>query len=238
MGDIYRAMAVEAAYIDSRVEGLSTAPLSELIARCGYETLESYLDEKRKAQIKEQVFTLYGGDMTTIPASIQHAVAAREPSVFWPCCSNDFVWHGTDVLDYDECSKQNIDVLEMGYAGGTIVSGPEDFSFGVLLPESIDVNAGYFLGRLSELFLSYGLNSTTSGNDILIDGRKVVGSMSFRTDGLFFFGCQISYVDHTAQIQQLCHKQSAKAPGYVDPMKLPKETLKREVMAWLQKQDQ
>lgn len=237
MGDIYRAMAVETAYIHNRTEGLETAPLSETLAEYGYRCLDDYFAEKRDTQVRGLPYEVYTVDITSIPDAITQAVKAKKPSIFWPSCSRLFVWHGNDALDVGLCGELGIDVLDMGYRGGTIVSGPEDFSFGVLIPETIDVESNYFLFMLQKIFISHGVNAEVSGNDILIDGLKVVGSMSFRKQKFFFFGCQISFSDHSDLIEVLCNKKSSKAPGFV-PICITKETLMEEVMEWLQGQDQ
>lgn len=237
MSDIYGAMAAEAAYVHNRTEGLETAPLSEALAEYGYLCLDDYFAEKRDTQVRSMPYEVYTGDMTSIPDAITQAVKAKKPSIFWPSCSRLFVWHGNDTLDVDLCGELGIDVLDMGYRGGTIVSGPEDFSFGVLLPETVDVEAGYFLSMLQAIFNNHGVSAEVDGNDILIDGRKVAGSMSFRKQKLFFFGCQISFSDHADLVEILCNKKSSKTPGFVPP-ELSKEVLMSEVMAWLRKQDQ
>lgn len=238
MGDIYRAMQIEQSYIKSRIEGLDTVPLLEMIAGCGYSDLEQYFLEKRGTVLKSYKYNVCTVSMPEIPSAINAAVESSQPSIFWPSCDNAFVWHGNDKINRDLCSELGIDILDMGYSGGTIVSSPEDFSFGVLIPEGSDIDAGYFLELMNGLFLSHGLNSEVNGNDILVDNAKVVGSMSFRINGLFFFGCQISFVDHSEQIDLLCNKRSSKLPGFIDTAKLSKATMEYEVMSWLQEQDQ
>lgn len=237
MANIHGAIEAELEYVYNRTEGLETAPLTDIIAGYGYSCLDDYFADKRNAQVHSLQYEIYDGDITTIPEAIALAVELKKPSIFWPICTRKFVWHGNDDLDLDLCGELGIDVLDMGYRGGTIVSGPDDFSFGVLIPETIDVESNYFLSMLQKIFISHGVNAEVSGNDILIDGLKVVGSMSFRRQKFFFFGCQISFSDHSDLINVLCNKKSSKSPGFV-PICITKESLMEEVMEWLQGQDQ
>ena len=81
--------------------------------------------------------------------------------------------------------------------------------------------------------LKYFNDVFISGNDILINGMKVLGSMNRRVNGMYIFACQVSYANHLDLINKLCSKSSDKIPGFINKNQMPREVLKNEVLTWL-----
>lgn len=171
--------------------------------------------------------------MDNIENRVEDAVLSKTPSIWIPTADTVFVWHGNEPIDEELCNQLGIQIYDMNYIGGTIVSGPEDLSFALIIPESIDIGTSYVLEKIKMIMSEYLDDVVIDDNDILVGGMKVLGAMNRRVNGVYVFACQISYADRTEYIKQLCSKQSVKTPGFIDSGLLPKETLKNEVVRWL-----
>lgn len=228
---IEKAIAAEQLYLQSRLNGEDAAlDLSEY----GYENLDTYFTDKKEYQLKHCGMELHEPPMSTVISEFVEAVKQRKPSIWIPTADSVFVWHGDDAIDEALCEELGVEIYQMpNFIGGNIVSGPSDFSMTVCIPADIDITTKYMLNRLKEIMDKYIDGVIIDGNDFLLDGRKVMGVMNLRVNGMYLFACHISYADHTEYINQICQKPTEKVPGYIDSSLLPKQTLKNEVLAWL-----
>lgn len=227
---IEQAIEAEKDYLQKRLEGEDVAlDLSEY----GYTDLDAYFADKRDYQLRHCGIEIHETTMDDIENRVETAVIGKTPSIWIPTADSVFVWHGSEPVDTALCDELGVRIYDMNYAGGTIVSGAEDLSFAIIIPEAIDIGTSYVLERLREAMSKYLDDVVVEGNDILVGGVKVLGSMNRRVNGVYVFACQISYADRTELISKLCSKQSDKTPGYIDSSLLPKQTLKNEVLAWL-----
>ena len=227
---IEEAMQAEQQYLAAKLAGEAvTLDLTPY----GYAELEDYFADKRDYRLRHCGVAVQETTMEDIAGRVEAAVQAGTPSLWIPTAEAPFVWHGSDALDRALCAELGVQVYDMNYIGGTIVSGPEDLSFALIVPERIDISTPYVLRRLREAMAAHLGDVRIDGNDILVGGVKVLGSMQRRVNGVYVFACQISYADRSELIGKLCSKQSGKTPGYIDGAQLPKQTLKNEVLAWL-----
>lgn len=228
---IAKAIEAEQAYLQKRLEGEDVAlDLSEY----GYENLETYFADKKEYQLKHCGLELHEPPMSTVMSEFIEAVRQRKPSIWIPAADSVFVWHGDDVIDEALCEELGVKIYQMpNFIGGNIVSGPSDFSMTVCIPADIDISTDYMLGKLKGIMDKYIDGVTIDGNDFLIDGHKIMGIMNLRVNGMYLFACHVSYADHTEYINKICEKKTDKIPGCIDSTKLPKQTLKDEVLAWL-----
>lgn len=228
---IEKAIAAEQTYLQKRLNGEDVAlDLSEY----GYDSLDTYFTDKKEYQLKHCGMELHEPPMSTVMSEFVEAVKQRKPSIWMPIADSVFVWHGDDAIDEALCEELGVEIYQMpNFIGGNIVSGPSDFSMTVCIPADIDITTEYMLDRLKEIMDKYVDGVTIDGNDFLLNGRKVMGVMNLRVNGMYLFACHISYADHTEYINQICGKKSTKIPGYIDSSLLPKQTLKNEVLAWL-----
>ena len=223
-------MNAEQEYLTLRLSG---EPVVLDLAPFGYADLNKYFSDKREYQLKHCGITIHETTMDNIESRVEAAVMSKAPSIWIPDADEVFVWHGNESIDAELCTELGLHIYNMNYIGGTIVSGPEDLSFAIIVPESIDIGTSYILEKIKMIMSEYLDDVVVDGNDILVGGMKVLGSMNRRVDGMYVFACQISYADRTEHIKQLCSKQSVKTPGYIDSSKLTKQTLKGEVIRCL-----
>lgn len=230
MSDIEKAMQAEQSYLCDKLSGKN---VSLNLSEYGYKDLETYFSDKRDYQLKNCGIEVHETNMDDIESRVENAIMSKTPSIWIPTADKVFVWHGNDVLDRDLCAELGVQVYDMNYIGGTIVSGADDLSFALIIPEDIDISTSYMLLKIKSIMDKYFTDVAIDGNDILINGKKVLGSMQRRVNGMYIFACQIGYADRLKYISQLCSKQSTKAPGFIDSASLPKCRLKDEVLAWL-----
>jgi hypothetical protein len=230
MNDIKKAMQAEQSYLRDRLSGKN---VSLNLSEYGYEDLETYFSDKRDYQLKNCGIEVHETNMDDIESRVENAIMSKTPSIWIPTADEVFVWHGNEPIDEELCTDLGVHIYNMNYIGGTIVSGPEDLSFAVIIPETIDIGTSYMLEKIKDIMSKYIDDVVIDGNDILIGGMKVLGSMNRRMNGIYVFACQISYADRTEYIKQICSKQSVKIPIFIDGTLLPKEILKDEVIACL-----
>lgn len=219
--DIKDAIEAEKAYIEAKIAGQAVPPLSEVV---GYDDIEQYFADKKDYLLGSIDYAVFDGTVRGVPSHAADAVRAKQPTLYIPYADHKFLWHGSEAHDYE--TVRDYDVVDMGYNGGSIVSGPEDMSFAVIIPEAFDFGRTDFLTKLADF-----LGGVMDNNDVMIDGLKVAGSISYQRNGMFFFAAQVAFADHTEEIARICHKDSGKAVGYVKTR--TKEELTAEVKSWL-----
>lgn len=230
MGDIKKAMQAEQSYLRDKLSGKN---VSLNLSGYGYEDLETYFSDKRDYQLKNCGIEVHETNMDDIESRVENAIMSKTPSIWIPTADEVFVWHGNAALDRDLCAEMGVQVYDMNYIGGTIVSGADDLSFALIVPEDIDISTSCMLLKIKSVMDKYFSDVVIDGNDILIDGKKVLGSMQRRVNNMYIFACQISYTDRSEYIKRLCSKSSIKTPGFIDKGILPKNVLKNEVIACL-----
>ncbi len=228
---IEAAMQAEQQYLTAKLAGEAVA-LD--LTPYGYAELEDYFADKRDYRLRHCGVAVQETTMAGIAGRVEAAVQSGTPSLWIPTAESVFVWHGSDALDRELCAELFVRVYDMNYIGGTIVSGPEDLSFALIVPEGIDISTSYMLSKIKGIMDGYLGDVVIDGNDILVGGKKVLGSMNRRVNGVYVFACQISYADRSEYISRLCTKPVVKTPGCVDGARLPKSVLKNEVIACLQ----
>ncbi len=228
---IEKAMKAEQDYLAARLAGQEVIlDLSSF----GYPNLEDYFEAKKEYQMRHCGLVLHTPPMDTVIAEFIEAVKNQEPSVWIPFADSVFVWHGDDVIDEDLCARLGVKIHQMpNFIGGNIISGPQDFSMTVAMPSSIDITTEYMLEKMKTIMDKYIDGIVIDGNDFMLNGRKVMGVMNLRTNGMYLFATHVSYVDYTDYIDQICKKPAQKTPGFIDEAKLPRDVLQREVLEWL-----
>ena len=101
-------------------------------------------------------------------------------------------------------------IVPIGHCGGTIVGFPESitlFSFtSRATPPTWEHDLILFLN-------DKGLNAEICGNDILVDGYKIAGSMSkWISNDIQFYGIHISINCDSERIDKICQKPMVKIP--------------------------
>lgn len=235
MRDIIKAIEVEKNYLEHRMKNEEPFHLVDAIKDCGFDTLESYFAEKNKYQFKQFQFAYTEVSQEDIVSEAVRILTNKLVGVWSAdsektCVFNGFA--GMESFNADYCIENNIPVFPLLANGGTIVHQSGDYSWGVACPDSFHIDARFLLTELKDILQKHtrGIVSV-SGNDILVNGKKVCGSTTYNRNGIFLFIAYFSFNDKSELIEKICNKQSNKAPGYIDF--ITREDFKQEVLQWL-----
>ena len=144
-----------------------------------------------------------------------------------------FVFKGTSNKDFNEeyCIENNIPVYPIYAKGGSIVSMKGDFSFGVCLPKKfVGIRIDFVMRKVKEILSKHTDNVEMNGNDIMIDGKKLLGSTQYEMNDMFMWVGHFSFTDSTELIKNLC-PVGVKEPSFISC--LSREQFKQEVLEWL-----
>ena len=172
-------------------------------------------------------------EITVPPAQILNAITENCMNEN-PCtlCVTDIngtiAWGGSKEAD-GNFEAAGVTVYNLGYNGGYIITSANDLSYVIVTPD-IGVSDDYYLRRIKTILDKYCEGVTINHNDILIDGKKVIGSASYKVNGMNAFMFGASFTDYTDLIYQLCPPQTGKAPGYITGCTA--EQLRAEIMEW------
>lgn len=235
MKDLIKAMQEEELYLADRKNNINTS-LSDRLSPYGYGNLTEYFEDKREYKFNQWIPEIFYIDVKTLTTELEKAVRTEQYGVYISTSDSLYAFHGSDTIDYNLCEELGICVAELYHQGGTIIGSNEDLGIEIVAPLSIGLEGGYILNKFYEIISQYVNNVTIDGNDILVNGEKVMGSMRRNIGNVFVWAAQISFNDYTEIIAQVCNKKSNKKPSYIDSNLLSRNKLEGEIIAWLQKQ--
>lgn len=139
-------------------------------------------------------------------------------------------------IDKEYCDLHGIQCRYENRSGGAMVLFPENIIVHDVRPAITFETQYSFMDRLVEYFKSKGLNATTSRNDILIDGNKVVGAVSDMLkgtyEGMMFFGLSISIHADPELVSRICMKPSVKPAGALSDYGITHEEMFDYILQW------
>lgn len=234
MNKLLKAIETEREYLDLRLKGEEPWHFVDKVKELGFSDLEDYFKEKRKFLFNQISFEYLEKYPSECIKEVLRMINEKVTGVLFVNSSNPFIFCGNDC-DYDEeyCKENNISVYPIFTNGGCIVSSPGDFSLGICVPNSEQVDCEYILQGICNIMCKYNDNVSVDGNDILINGKKVLGSAHYQQNGMFMFVAHMSFSDSSALVKRICKKTSLKEPGYIVDM--TREQFRCEVESWLLK---
>lgn len=234
MKDLIGAMAEEKAYVEDRMRDIDSN-LTERLAKFGYSSLTEYFDEKREHIFNEWKPEVHYIDANFLSNDMENAIADKQYGIYILAPENLYAFHGSDEIDYDLCKTLGVNVIEMHYNGGTIIGSREDLGILLVIPNNIDLSGNRIINKFLDIIKTRIPNAEIDGNDILVNGEKVTGSMQRRVDGVFVWAAQISFGEYDDIITKVCNKKPLKKPSRIDKTLLGRDTLEKEVLRWLRK---
>ena len=231
--DIIGAIEKEREYLSFRVKGEEPYHLVDAVKEYGFESLKDYFDAKRNYQFSQLEFEVVETTPENAIADVLACIEAGKTAVLFTETDKTLVWNG-DNGEYNEsyCAECGIPIYPLHTGGGTIVSTPGDLNIGICLPENTRVDAGYILNGFAEMFKKYTNEEIEiDGNDVLIGGRKVLGSSVYKQNGMFMFITPVSLSEKEDLVCEICLKHSTKQPSHIDFMTAAQ--LRGEVERWL-----
>ena len=233
--DIEKAIILEQQYLQNKIQG-DTIPLIDYLKEAGYSNLEEFFNDKNQFLFQNINFIF---DETTliedIPEKMAYNIKNCVPSLLIPKIYEPFAWIGKNAqYSKEDFEKYNIKPYDLHYNGGIIISGPEDLSIAIIMPKIQNISSLYFLNKIDSFFKKYfNDNSYIDNNDLIINNKKVMGSMNMYTDITFVFAAQFSFEDRSEIINVLCPPHGGKTPGAIDANIVTKQMLTQEIKSWL-----
>jgi lipoate-protein ligase A len=166
-------------------------------------------------------------------ANIFDIIEKKKTSFLFTITDKTLVWNGNNgEYNAEYCNECGIPIYSFYTGGGTIVSTPGDFNLGICVPFDPYVNCDYILNGISKIFKKYTNKQVeVSGNDIIVEGLKVLGSAFYKNNKMFMFVASVSMSNKNDLICNICYKHSAKQPGYIDFINA--NQLLEEIKLWL-----
>ena len=232
MRDLVSAMAEEKAYVADRMQGFETS-LPDRLTPYGYADLSEYFRDKRSylfEQWKPDVFYI---EACTLTAELEKAANEGKYGVYISVHDGLYAFHGSDAIDYVLCEELGVCVAELYHKGGTIIGSNQDLGIWICAPAELMLSSTEIIKKFHEIISKYVPDAVIAGNDILVNGEKVMGAMQRSVGNTFVWAAQVSFGDYSDVIVQVCNKQSAKKPSRIDSALLTRDDLESEVLAWL-----
>ena len=154
----------------------------------------------------------------------------KQPTLLFGDSDKTFIYHGNEEYNAQTVKELDIPVYEIGYEGGTIVGAAGDLSIGIFYPDTIDLRSDYILDKIASILQNHGIAAQVDNNDVLVDGKKVLGSAHLTSNGFFVFVAYASFSDKSELIQKICGN-AAKAPSYLTG--ISRSELIRGMSEWL-----
>ena len=209
------------------------------ILALGYNSIEEFFKEKTIYEMRDMLSN--GSEktvhMSNLVPTIMGMIQSKEYGIINIYTDGTCVCHGDNekkTLNKEYCEENNIPIYPYNSFGGNIVATKEDYGIAFFLSPSIDISIELVLKNIVLILEKYFSNIEIEGNDILINGKKVIGSGSFGNNDIFCGLIYFSMSDKGDLIYNICGEPiTNKTPGYIDSNILPREQLIMEVLAWL-----
>ena len=233
MVDIVKAIEKEKEYLSYRVKGEEPFHLIDAVKECGFESLDEYFNAKAEYQFNKTNFVCIETAPSECIDYLFQMMNTKKTCVTFTDTHETFVFSGeSKAFNEEYCKENNIPIYPLYTAGGTIVSTEGDFSMGICYPENTAADVHFILEKLKEIFSTTMPNVTISGNDILLNGMKICGSVMYRQNGMFCFAAHFSFKDNSELIEQICGVSgSVKVPTTIDGFTV--DMFKKAVREWL-----
>ena len=179
---------------------------------------------------------IYRVPITEYAETVEYAMLTNQYGIYISYGEGVHAYHGNQPIDYDLCKQMGVEVVELKYNGGTIIGSADDLSIIIVFPREIDMTHEIIISKITEIIGKYIPNTTYDGNDILVDGEKISGSMTRTICNSFVWAAQITFGDYTEYIKKICQKPAIKTPTHITSTILTRDLLEKEILAWLTKQ--
>lgn len=151
-------------------------------------------------------------------------------------CDYNYAFVPMSYTDYDVLEQCGYTPVKLGYenSNGPVLSASGDLRIYLILKKNKDVQISYhyFLIKLMDYLDNYFDDISISNNDILIDGKKVIGGAAIEHSGMQIFVFQINFINKENEISKICNLKK-KRPGYIDSNIVTAEQIKDEFLSWL-----
>ena len=238
--DIEKAIEIEKEYlaiIDNKEQAKFN--LKERLEYLGF-TLESFFISKQDYLFKQKKLKIIETTPKTIVAETTDCIRNGDETCFIISQDTDWVFYGIDEANKQYVADNNLNFLDLGYQGGTIVSTPSDLELVIVIKQH-DMN-NYVRDNISRLLSEMGVEHLSNGNDLLIhsdillDNFKICGFAEKNLGNEYsIYYVQVSFKLNRELIEKVCITDSKKVPMGINDFypKLNREQLVELIKEWL-----
>lgn len=209
------------------------------ITALGYDSIMQFFEEKAvydmQSSLRGNLVSVHMSDLLPVVSNI---LAQGRSAIISIYTDETCVCHGENaekLLNSEYCIEHDIPIYPYDSFGGNIVATEGDFGLAIIMPTVIDMSIDKILDNFRNILSNHFTDVTIDGNDILIDGKKVVGSGSFSEGNSFILLAYFSMSDKGELISTICgDPMTGKIPGHIDEQIVTAEDLHEEVTSWLQ----
>lgn len=231
--DLQGAMREEQRYIDDRMSGIDTN-LTERLKKYGYSDLSEYFTDKKSNLFAEWKPSVHYIDEDYLDSQMEQDIIDCNDGIYIIVPkSKRYAFHGSDEINREECESIGIRVIEMGYRGGTIVGSADDLGILLVIPFRLMITPQWVMENVLTIVREYIPEAEIIGNDIVVDGQKVMGSMVRQIGKSIVWAAQFTFGEHDKFIRIVCKKETKKEPGRIDSGRLTRNALEGRLVKWL-----
>lgn len=208
MDNLDKAFELEKEYHSLRLNHNAKSEFDFLgkLKKLGYSP-ERYLEDKDNSYLKN-LKIVYSKPEFLIQ-DISKMIYSEQNSILF-IKDSEVVYLGTDSYNKQYCEENKIVVLPLNYSGGTIVTTKEDL--GIVLCIKEELSQDRLLIKINRWITENVSKSDIVGNDILINGYKVLGSSHRRVGNKNIYYYQVSFDVNLDRIKKICVKEMKKEP--------------------------
>lgn len=142
-------------------------------------------------------------------------------------------------VDIEFCDNHNIPVFYIDRSGGAIVLFPGNVAIDAVYSTTSYQMMFDFLSSFKKYLKEKNIKSDIDGNDLIVEGKKVVGAVGevlpAPFSGLTYIGVSISLNSDPELISKICTKDSVKVPGALSDYGVTTEEVIEFALEWFNK---
>lgn len=216
----------------------SNIVFADAIKDLGFSSLDDFFSQKALYQLRT---SFQNQHYTTTPAQIMNlsreCIQNKRCAVIDADVENNCVHIGSGkdtVINTEYCKQHNIEVYPYDGYGGAIVSGAGDYNLTLIFSDNIDIDTSVILKQIQRILSKYFDDVIVDSNDILIDGKKVMGATYAHANNMVFLGVAFAFVYQPDIVTAICGTpKTGKEIGCINPEILSRDQFKKELLSWL-----
>jgi len=232
MGNFKKAQEIIKEYNKLRLnpKAKNSFGLNKKLRSAGY-TEQEYLDEIQKRYLVNANIKFKEITDETLVEEIQKSLDKN--TILFVNPRNVCVYNGDKDFNSNYSKEHNIPVHQLGYSGGTLVALNGDLGCVFILKK--DGLLGYLQSKVKNWVSENIRECEINGNDILVNGKKVIGFASTKIGDNYIYYFQSSFSVNLNLIQEISVKKMVKIPaGLSEFSNKTRVDLINEIKLWLQ----
>lgn len=162
---------------------------------------------------------------------VQEALSCGEDRAVY-CVADEHcaVVGSNDGANFDAIDRFSVRLVQIKHEGGTIVLSPGDVDVGIFTQGyKGDEYRAEIVNKLVALIHKHGGQAEVSGNDVMVDGKKVCGFGSRMFGRTLYTAIHISVGMDLELIKNICTKKMSKIPAGLESLEITTEEVMRIV---------